>query len=168
MKMNRVVFGCENTCSLQDHLYLSSVTGGFAGKSVVKTPGIPWWCACSKEKLDGSTNDTLFILAVKRVLALAFGGHLLIPRPAVMKRFSSIVLGTKVFPGLLKLVVKAVAVFVSLKGGRKQTFARAVIKITRLTVDRICIRNIWSSTGSSGLVNNINRGTGKKLLVLGE
>ncbi|KAJ0525626.1 hypothetical protein HanRHA438_Chr09g0394451 [Helianthus annuus] len=35
-----------------------------------------------------------------------------------MKRFSSTVFGTKVFPGLLKLVVKAVAVFVSLKGGR--------------------------------------------------
>lgn len=42
----------------------------------------------------------------------------MIPRPAVMKRFSSISVGTKAFLGLLKLVVKAVAVAVSLYAGR--------------------------------------------------
>ena len=71
--------------------------------------------------LFGSTKETLFMLAVKRVplgpwhlLELKFFGQLLSPRPIVKKRFSSISVGTSTFRGLLKLVVKAEAVAVSL------------------------------------------------------
>ncbi|GJR93592.1 hypothetical protein Tco_0265766 [Tanacetum coccineum] len=53
-----------------------------------------------------------------QVLEGAFGGHGLIPTHAVMKRFSSISVGTETLFGLLKLVVKAVAVAVSLNAGR--------------------------------------------------
>ncbi|GJZ06268.1 hypothetical protein Tco_0540061 [Tanacetum coccineum] len=45
-----------------------------------------------------------------QVLEGAFGGHGLIPTHAVKKRFSSISVGTETLFGLLKLVVKAVAV----------------------------------------------------------
>ncbi|GJV58025.1 zinc finger, CCHC-type containing protein, partial [Tanacetum coccineum] len=69
------------------------------------------------DKFDGGTKDTLFMLAMNRllngawqVLEGAFGGHGLIPTHAVMKRFSSISVGTETLFGLLKLVVKAVAV----------------------------------------------------------
>lgn len=75
--------------------------------------------------LFGSTKDTLFMLAVKRVplgpwhllVGLKCFGQLLRPRPIVKKRFSSISVGTSTFLGLLKLVVKAEAVAVSLKAG---------------------------------------------------
>ena len=74
--------------------------------------------------LFGSTNETLFMLAVKRVplgpwhlLDRKFLGHLLSPSPIVKKRFSSISVGTSTFLGLLKLLVKADAVLVSLKAG---------------------------------------------------
>lgn len=50
---------------------------------------------------------------------LAPGGHWLIPKPAVKKRFSSMSVGTGTRLGLLKLVVKAVAVFVSLNAGKE-------------------------------------------------
>ncbi|GJV38101.1 hypothetical protein Tco_1410578 [Tanacetum coccineum] len=74
------------------------------------------------DKFDGGMKDTLFMLAMNRllngacqVLEGAFGGHGLIPTHAVMKRFSLISIGTETLFGLLKL---AVAVAVSLNAGR--------------------------------------------------
>ncbi len=93
---------------------------------MVKTPGMPCSYACSMEMLDGRTKDSLFMLAVKRVplgpwhrlVLLRCFEHWLSPRPIVKKRFSSITVGTSTFLGLLKLLLKAVTVAVSLKAGR--------------------------------------------------
>lgn len=76
--------------------------------------------------MEGSTKDTLFMLAVKRVpfgpwhrRGLKCFGQLSSPSPTVKKRLSSISVGTATFPRLLKLPVKAVAVAVSLNAGRE-------------------------------------------------
>ncbi|GJY40846.1 hypothetical protein Tco_0428116, partial [Tanacetum coccineum] len=57
-----------------------------------------------------STLEVAMGVSSAEVLEGAFGGHGLIPTHAVKKRFSSISVGTETLFGLLKLVVKAVAV----------------------------------------------------------
>ena len=71
----------------------------------------------------GKTKETLFMLAVKRVLLFGPahscpGAQLNSPRPTVKKRFSSTGLGISTFRGLLMPAAKAVAAPVSLKAGR--------------------------------------------------
>ena len=91
----------------------------------MKTPGIPFECACKSEKFDGRTNDTLFIEAVNRVpfkpwhrLLGKFLGHLSRPKPMVKNKFSSIVLGTTTFRRDLNFRENDVTVFVWLKAGK--------------------------------------------------
>lgn len=75
--------------------------------------------------MEGSTNDSLFMLAAKQVLFGPWmflnrtpGGHGISPNPTVTNKLSSIPVGTSALLGLLRLVVNFVAVAVSLKAGK--------------------------------------------------